>query len=47
MASRDKKKKKFDFKLKKDCALKSLMEVNCFLCNLNKACTLKKIIKKY
>lgn len=39
-------KKKIDFKAKKDCALKSLAEVNRFLCNLNKACTLKKIIKK-
>lgn len=47
MGSHDKKKKNFDFKVKKDCAFKSLNEVNCFLCNLTKACTLKKIIKKY
>ena len=47
MGSHDKKKKKFDFKAKKDCACKSLREVNCFLCNLSRACTLKKIIKKY
>ena len=27
-------KKKFDFKQKKDCAIKSIAEVNCFLLNL-------------
>ena len=41
-----KNKKKFDFKQKKDCAIKSIDEVNCFLLNLNKARIIKKIIKK-
>ena len=32
------KKCKFDFKTKKDNTLHSLKEVECFLCNLKKAC---------
>lgn len=46
MDYRSKNKKKFNFAEKKKCALKSLKEINCFLCNLNKAYTIKKIIKK-
>lgn len=46
MEYRGKGKKKFDFAHKKECAVRSLKEVNCFLSNLNKVCTLKKIIKK-
>lgn len=46
MNSRGKNKKKFNFLEKKQCAIKSLREVNCFLYNLNKVCTIKKIIKK-
>ncbi len=46
MESRGKNKKKFDFAQKKACAIKSLKEVNCFLSNLNKVCTIKKIVKK-
>ena len=34
MDSNKKNKKKFDFKQKKDCAIKSIAEVNCFLLNL-------------
>lgn len=45
MDSRGKKKKKFNFCEKRDCAIKSIKEVNCFLCNLNKACTIKRIFK--
>lgn len=39
--------KKNNFLHKKKCAIKSLHEVNCFLTNFNKACTIKKIIKKF
>ena len=46
MDSRGKNKKKFNFTEKKQCVIKSLREVNCFLYNLNKACSIKKIIKK-
>ena len=46
MDSQNKKKKKFDFKVKKDRAIKSIAEVNCFLSKLNTAYTLKKIIKQ-
>lgn len=46
MDYRGKKKKKFDFLEKKACAIKSLREVNYFLSNLSKICTIKKIIKK-
>lgn len=46
MNSHGKNKKKFNFLEKKQCAIKSLREVNCFLYNLNKVCTIKKIIKK-
>lgn len=46
MECRGKKQKKFNFAEKKACAIKSLKEVNCFLCNFSKACTLKRIIKK-
>jgi len=46
MDYREKKRKKINFKEKKDCAFQSLKEVNCFLSNLNKALTIKKIIGK-
>lgn len=46
MEYRGKNKKKFNFSEKKAIALKSLKEVNCFLSNFTKACTIKKIIKK-
>lgn len=46
MDSKKKKCKKFDFKQKKDCALQSLREVNCFWSNFSKVCTIKRIIKK-
>lgn len=46
MDSNKKKKKCFNFKQKKDCALKSIKEVNCFLNNLSIAFTIKKIVKK-
>lgn len=45
MDSKGKKKNKFNFHQKKDCAIKSLREVNCFLSNLNKAFTIKKLFK--
>lgn len=46
MDSNKKKCKKFDFKQKKDCAINSLKEVNCFWNNFSKIYTIKKIIKK-
>lgn len=46
MDYRGEKKKKFNFIEKKKNALNSIREVNCFLCNLNKVCTIKKIFKK-
>lgn len=46
MDYRGKKGKKFNFSEKKKCAIRSLKEVNCFLSNLNKACTIKKLLKK-
>lgn len=49
MDYRSKDKKNFSFIDKKNCALKSLKEVNCFLshvtCNVGKVCAIKKIIK--
>lgn len=45
MDSKGKKKNKFNFHQKKDCTIKSLREVNCFLSNLNKAFTIKKLFK--
>ena len=38
--------KKFNFEEKKKRTLQSLKDVNCFLTNLNKVYTIKKIIKK-
>lgn len=46
MDYRGKKEKKFNFLEKKACAIKSLHQVNYFLTNFSKACTIKKIIKK-
>lgn len=46
MEYRGKKEKKFDFLDKKKCAIKSLYEINCFLSNLTKVCTVKKFINK-
>ena len=46
--SSDKKKKKIDFKCKKENAINSLFEVEHFLCNLKKICNafdLYKILK--
>ncbi len=45
MNSRGRKKKKFNFCEKRDCAIKSINEVNCFLCNLNRVFTIKKLFK--
>ena len=45
---RDSKKKKFDFKCKKENAIKSLFEVEHFLCDMKKICNtigLYKILK--
>lgn len=41
-----KKCKKINLKQKKDCAMQSLKEVNCFWNNFSKIYTIKKIIKK-
>ena len=45
MENRHKNKKRFNFSQKKDCAIKSLYEINCFLNKLNTAYTIKKILK--
>ena len=45
MDSRGKKNKKFNFCEKRDCAIKSIKEVNCLLCNLKKAWTIKRKYK--
>ena len=45
MDSRGKKNKKFNFCEKRDCAIKSIKEVNCFVCKLKKAGTIKRIFR--
>lgn len=47
MDYRGKKEKKFNFKEKKQCAIRSLREVNCFLSKLNKACSINNCLKKF
>lgn len=42
----EKEKKVNKMLLKKDCFVNSLKEVNCFLCNINKAIFVKKFMKK-
>ena len=41
----DKNKKKFNFTEKKDCTIRSIKEIECFLCNFNKAIKSFKIYK--
>lgn len=45
MDSYKKKEKKFDFIHKKECLIKSLYQVNCFLSYFSEACKVKKIFK--
>jgi len=50
MNSREKNKKSFNFIEKKNCAINSILEINCFLSNLTKIKTIKKLVnqnKKY
>jgi len=46
MDKTEKKKKKLNILDKKKCMIKSLHEINYFLTNFNKACTIKKFLKK-